>query len=79
MFKVQAFKLESQYLVPTVFSSRKITLTMPPRRIRQRPSQSGDEATPLPNTKTLPSTQTLPDIAEGHEIKAFTEIEEVEL
>jgi hypothetical protein len=56
-----------------VFQARKNTLTMPPRRISQRLSRSGDEAA------SLPSTQALPHIAEGQEIEAFTEIKEVEL
>jgi hypothetical protein len=71
VFGVQAFRLESQYLAPTVFQARKTTLTMPPRRISQHLSRPG--ATPLP------STQVLLDIAEGQEVEAFTEIEEVEL
>jgi hypothetical protein len=46
---------------------------MPPRRVSQHLLWLGDEAA------TLPSTQALPHIAEGHEIEAFDEIEEVKL
>jgi hypothetical protein len=45
---------------------------MSPRRVSQRLSQSGDEATPLS------STQSPPHIDEGHKIEAFNKIEEVE-
>jgi hypothetical protein len=73
MFKVQAFRLESQHLASIVSYAQKNTLTMPPRRISQRLSWPGEE------TEPLPSTQTLPNIDEGHEIEAFAKIKEVEL
>jgi hypothetical protein len=44
---------------------------MPPRRVSQHLSRPRDEAT------QQPSIQTLPPIDEGHDIKAFVEIEEV--
>jgi hypothetical protein len=40
--------------------------------VSQCVSRLGDEAAPLPSTKTLPH------IIDGHEIEAFIEIEEVE-
>jgi hypothetical protein len=71
MFGVQAFGLESQYLVPTILSS-KTTLTMPPRRVSQRLTRSGEEIA------LLQSAQVLPHIDEGQETDASDNIEEGE-
>jgi hypothetical protein len=68
-----AFRLDSQHLAVTVSQARKITLTMPPKRLSQRLSRPIDEA-PL-----APSTQGLPCMDEDREAETFTTIEEVEL
>jgi hypothetical protein len=71
VFRIQAFRLESQHLAPTIFGLKN-TLTMPPRRGSQRLALSGEETAPLP------SAQALPHIDEGQEIDAFIKIEEAD-
>jgi hypothetical protein len=71
VFRIQAFRLESQHLAPTIFGLKN-TLTMPSRRGSQRLALSGEETAPLP------SAQALPHIDEGPEIDAFIKIEEAD-